>query len=124
MIEEMQMRAQKRIEESQAANQKKIEGQLAAMALAQKAAELQQSKVEERLAAMVSEQNAAQLRHQTTLSDEVKRSAPAKPDYSNLKCINCGKMGHSVSCRTSRCRPWRIEIVSTATNPGISDEIA
>ena len=95
MIEEKQLSAQKRIEESQAANQKKIEGQLTAMALAQKLAQLQQSKVEERLAAMISEQNAAQLRHQTTLSDEVKRFAPAKPDYSNLKCFNCRKMGHS-----------------------------
>ena len=75
MNDEVQMSAQKRIEESQAANMKKIEEQLAAMALTQKSAQMQQSKVEECLAAMVSEQNAAQLRQQTTLSDEVKMSS-------------------------------------------------
>ena len=47
MIEEMQMGAQKRMKESQASNQTKIEEQLAAMALAQKSAQLQQSKIEE-----------------------------------------------------------------------------
>ena len=95
MIEKMQISEQKRTEEIKAANQKKIEKQLAAMALTQKSAQLQQSKVEERLAAMVSEQNAAQLRQQMTLTDEVKRSAPAKPDYSNLKFFSCRKIGHS-----------------------------
>ena len=102
MTEEMQMSAQKRIEETQAANQKKIEEQLTAIALAQKSAQWQQSKVEERLTAMASEQNAAQLRYQTTLSDEVMRSAPSKPEYSNLKCFNCGNIGHSAKiCKLS-----------------------
>ena len=95
MIEEMQISTQKRIEESKAEHQKKIEEQLAAMALAQKSVQLQHSKVEERLAAIVSEQHPAQSRQQMTFSDEVKTSAPAKPDYSNLKYFNCGKMDHS-----------------------------
>ena len=95
MTEKMQISEQKRTEECKAANQKKIEEQLAAMALAQKSAQLQQSKVEERLVAMVSEQNASQLRQQMTLTDEVKRSAPGKPDYSNLKFFSCRKIGHS-----------------------------
>ena len=97
MIEKMQMSEQKRTEESKAANQKKVEEKLAAMALAQKSAQLQQLKVEKRLVAMVSEQNAVQLWQQMTLTDEVKRSAPAKPDYSNLKFFSCRMIGHSAN---------------------------
>ena len=44
---------------------------------------------------MASEQNATQLRQQSSLLNDVKMLAPAKPDYSNLKCFNFGKMGHS-----------------------------
>ena len=44
---------------------------------------------------MASEQNATQLRQQTSLLNDVKMSAPVKPDNSNLKCFNCGKMGHT-----------------------------
>ena len=95
MIKEMQKSTQKRIKENHAANQKKFEEHLSAMALAQKTAQLQQTKVEERLAAMASEQNATQLRQQTSPVNDVKMSAPVKPNYSNLKCFNCGKMGHS-----------------------------
>ena len=99
------MSAQKRIEERLAAKQKKIEVQLAAIALAQKLAQLQQSNVEERLAAMVSEQNAAQSRQQMTFSDEVKTSDPANLDYSNLKCFICGKIGHSAKICKLRNKP-------------------
>ena len=65
------------------------------MAVAHKTAQLQQTKIEERLAAMASEQKATQLRQQTSLLNDVKMSAPVKPDYSNLKSFICGKMGHS-----------------------------
>ena len=72
MIEELYISTQKRIKDSQAANQKKIEDRIAAMASAQ----LQQrKKFDERLVAMALEQNAAQLRQQTTLLDEVKMLA-------------------------------------------------
>ena len=97
------------------------------MALAQTSGQMQQSKVEERLAAIVSEQNAAQLRQQTTLSDEVKMSATAKPDYSDLKCFNCGKMGHSAKICKLPNKPMPTvadRIISTVTNRDISGEIA
>ena len=90
MIEEMQMSTQKRMEKSQAANRKKIDEQLSTMVVAQKTAQVQQAKIEERLATMASEQNATQLRQQTSPLNVVKISAPAKPDYSNMKCFNCG----------------------------------
>ena len=89
------MSTQKRIEENQAANQKKIEKQLSAMALAQKTAQLQQTKIEAQLAVMAWEQNATQLRQQTSLLNDIKMSAPVKPEYSNLKFFNCEKMGYS-----------------------------
>ena len=88
MIEEMQMSTQKRIKENQVVNKKKIEEQLVAMVLTQKTAQLQQTKIEERLAAMALEQNTTQSRQQTSLSDDVKMSAPVRPDYSNLKCFD------------------------------------
>ena len=92
MIEEMQMSTQKW-------NQKKIEEQLASLALEQKSAQLQQEKFEKQLTAMALEQNAALLRQQTTLLDKVK----TKPDYSNLKCFNCEKMCHSAKvCRQAK----------------------
>ena len=99
MIEELQIRAQKRIEQNQATNQKKIEEKLAMMiALDQKSAKLQQqTKIQELLAATASEQNASQKLQQTALLDGIKRLTPAKHDYSNL---NCGKMGHGAKvCR-------------------------
>ena len=79
MIEELHMSTQKLIAESKADNQKKIEEQLAMMALVQISAQLQQTKITERLAAMALEQNA--VRQHTTLLDEVKMLAPAKPEY-------------------------------------------
>ena len=101
MIEEPHISTKKRIEESQAAYQKRIEERLVAMASEQKSAQLQQLKnFEERLATIVSVKNSAQMKQQTMPLDGTMKFKPAKPDYVNFKCFNCGKMGHSaVICR-------------------------
>ena len=125
LIEELQISTQKRIEESQAANQKRTEEQLLAMASEQKSTQLQQQKnFEKTLAAMASRQNAAQAQQQTMPINGIKH--PAKPDYSNFKCFNCGKMGHSAKiCK----QPKPMPIVADRNcfhcyQPGISGEIA
>ena len=104
MIEVLQISTQKRMEESQAANRRKLVKQLAAPTSAQKSAHLQQqAKIDERLAAFTSEQNAEEKQQQTTPIDGIKLFIPAKPDYSNLKCFNAGKMSHSAKvCRQPR----------------------
>ena len=65
------------------------------MALVQKTAQLQQTKIDDQLAVMASEQKATQSRQQTSILNDVQMSASLKPDYSNLRCFNYGKMGHS-----------------------------
>ena len=106
MIEEMQISTQKRIEENQAANQKEIKEQLSAMDLAQKTAQLQHTKIETNwlpwLWNKMRRSYCCRRRFQITsrLSDQV------KPDYSNLKCFNCEKMGHSIEiCKQPKPMP-------------------